>query len=234
MPEPPEFSPIRTAIAGMPVVEIARKFGTPTYVYDAAKIVERLADLAAFDTVRYAQKACSNLAVIDLIRRHGGLVDTVSAAEIRRALAAGYSPEGSPPPIVYTADIFDAEALDLVVEKNIHVNCGSPDMIDQYGSRAPGRQITLRINPGFGHGHSRKTNTRRRSLQTRHLARPVARLPGQCRQLRPLRLRAAHAHWFGDRPGAPFASLRGDGEGGRRAGAESSHDQRWRRPADCL
>ncbi len=159
MPEPPEFSPIRTAIAGMPVVEIARKFGTPTYVYDAAKIVERLADLAAFDTVRYAQKACSNLAVIDLIRRHGGLVDTVSAAEIRRALAAGYSPEGSPPPIVYTADIFDAEALDLVVEKNIHVNCGSPDMIDQYGSRAPGRQITLRINPGFGHGHSRKTNT---------------------------------------------------------------------------
>ena len=159
MPEPPEFSPIRTAIAGMPVVEIARKFGTPTYVYDAAKIVERLADLAAFDTVRYAQKACSNLAVIDLIRRHGGLVDTVSAAEIRRALAAGYSPEGSPPPIVYTADIFDAEALDLVVEKNIHVNCGSPEMIDQYGSRAPGRQITLRINPGFGHGHSRKTNT---------------------------------------------------------------------------
>jgi len=159
MPEPPEFSPIRTAIAGMPVVEIARKFGTPTYVYGAAKIVERLADLAAFDTVRYAQKACSNLAVIDLIRRHGGLVDTVSAAEIRRALAAGYSPEGTPPPIVYTADIFDAEALDLVVEKNIHVNCGSPDMIDQYGSRAPGRQITLRINPGFGHGHSRKTNT---------------------------------------------------------------------------
>jgi len=159
MPEPPEFSPIRTAIAGLPVVEIARKFGTPTYVYDAAKIVARLADLAAFDTVRYAQKACSNLAVIDLIRRHGGLVDTVSAVEIRRALAAGYSPEGSPPPIVYTADIFDAEALDLVVEKNIHVNCGSPDMIDQYGSRAPGRQITLRINPGFGHGHSRKTNT---------------------------------------------------------------------------
>ncbi len=32
-------------------------------------------------------------------------------------------------------------------------------MIAQYGSRAPGREITLRINPGFGHGHSRKTNT---------------------------------------------------------------------------
>jgi diaminopimelate decarboxylase len=41
----------------------------------------------------------------------------------------------------------------------MHVNCGSPDMIEQLAERAPGREITLRINPGFGHGHSRKTNT---------------------------------------------------------------------------
>jgi diaminopimelate decarboxylase len=74
-------------------------------------------------------------------------------------MAAGYSPLGDPPPIVYTADIFDAESLELCLRSNIHVNCGSPDMIDQYGSRAPGREISLRINPGFGHGHSRKTNT---------------------------------------------------------------------------
>src|SRR5262245_1507779 len=32
-------------------------------------------------------------------------------------------------------------------------------MIDQLGERAPGRNITLRSNPGFGHGHSQKTNT---------------------------------------------------------------------------
>ena len=32
-------------------------------------------------------------------------------------------------------------------------------MIDQIGEVAPGREITLRINPGFGHGHSQKTNT---------------------------------------------------------------------------
>src|SRR5688572_10907745 len=32
-------------------------------------------------------------------------------------------------------------------------------MIDQLGAQAPGRNITLRINPGFGHGHSQKTNT---------------------------------------------------------------------------
>ncbi len=130
------FPTTRTHIAGIPVTELARQFGTPTYVYDAAMILERLADLAAFDHVRYAQKACSNLAVLDLLRQNGALVDAVSAGEIRRALAAGYKVQGTPPPMIYTADIFDTEALDLCVEHNIHVNCGSPDMIEHLGCRA--------------------------------------------------------------------------------------------------
>jgi len=156
---PSQFQTSRTKIAGIAVSELAREFGTPAFVYDAAKIIERIEDLRAFDHVRFAQKACSNLAILDLARRHGALVDAVSAGEVRRALAAGYTPEGNPPPIIYCADVFDHEALDLVVEKNVYVNCGSPDMIDQYGRRAPGRAITLRLNPGFGHGHSQKTNT---------------------------------------------------------------------------
>ena len=149
----------RKEIGGIPVVELARRFGTPTYVYDAAILLQRLDDLKSFDTIRYAQKACSNLAILDLLGRKGAVLDSVSAGEIRRALAAGFSPEGEPPAIVFTADIFDHEALDLCVEKNIHVNCGSEDMIRQLGVRAPGRDITLRLNPGFGHGHSQKTNT---------------------------------------------------------------------------
>ncbi len=159
MPETVTFPTIRHEIAGVSVTELARQFGTPTYVYDAAKIVERIEDLRSFDVIRYAQKANSNLAVLDLMRRNGVLVDTVSTGEIRRALAAGYRLGQDPPEIVYTADIFDRESLQLVVEKDIPVNAGSPDMIDQLGEAAPGRNITLRINPGFGHGHSQKTNT---------------------------------------------------------------------------
>lgn len=150
---------LRREIAGVPVADIARDFGTPTYVYDAATILARVGDLAAFDVIRYAQKANSNLAVLDLMRRHGVLVDAVSAGEVQRALAAGFPATGDPPPIVYTADIFDRDSLELVVEQGIAVNCGSPDMLDQYGERVPGADVTLRINPGFGHGHSRKTNT---------------------------------------------------------------------------
>ncbi len=162
MPTAVAFPVVISDIAGKPISELARQFGTPLYVYDAAKITERIGDLAAFDVVRYAQKACSNLAILDLVRRHGCLVDCVSAGEVQRALAAGFKPgqKEHPPEIVYTADIFDRDALETVVEHDIHVNCGSPDMIDQYGERrGQGGEITLRINPGFGHGHSQKVNT---------------------------------------------------------------------------
>jgi len=150
---------IRTAIAGVSVADLAEEFGTPTYVYDVALIKQRIADLAPFDVIRYAQKANSNLAVLDLCRRSGVLVDAVSAGEVYRAFAAGYSAKGEPPPIVYTSDIFDRESLDCVVDQGIAVNCGSTDMIDQYGERTGGGELTLRFNPGFGHGHSKKTNT---------------------------------------------------------------------------
>jgi len=159
MPTVGPFTTVRQEIAGVKVAELARRFGTPTYVYDAAKIVERIHDLRQFDVIRYAQKACSNLAILALARKHGVLVDAVSAGEIQRAIAAGYPTRGEPHPIVYTADIFDRDALDLVVSLGLPVNVGSPDMLDQLAERAPGANVTLRINPGFGHGHSQKTNT---------------------------------------------------------------------------
>jgi diaminopimelate decarboxylase len=150
-----------TSVAGQSISDLARKFGTPVYVYDAAAIVRRVEDLKSFDVIRYAQKACSNIAILNLVRRHDVLVDAVSAGEVHRAIAAGFKPGQAvhPTEIVYTADIFDRESLDVIVEHDIHVNFGSPDMIDQYGERSPGKSITLRINPGFGHGHSQKTNT---------------------------------------------------------------------------
>jgi len=159
MANPPVFNLLRSEIANLPVADLVRDFGTPTYVYDKDRIVEKIADLRAFDVIRYAVKANSNLAILDLCRRQGVLVDAVSAGEVHRAMVAGFLPGGDPPPLVYTADIFDRDSLAAVLEHGIHVNCGSPDMIDQYGEQAPGRDITLRLNPGFGHGHSLKTNT---------------------------------------------------------------------------
>lgn len=146
---------ILTEIAGVDIRSLAEQFGTPTYVYDRATIEARIGDLRGFAVIRFAQKANSNLAILDLMRRNGIVVDAISAGEIHRALKAGYGPEQ----IVYTADVFDRASLALVDELDIRVNCGSPDMIRQLGLRCSGREVTLRINPGFGSGHHKKTNT---------------------------------------------------------------------------
>ena len=159
MTQSTKFSTTRSDISGHAVTQLAEQFGTPCYFYDAQTIRDRIEQLRQFDVIRFAQKANSNLAVLDLVRRNGVVVDAVSSGEVFRARKAGFDYTGTPSPIVYTADIFDREALDLVVENKLHVNVGSPDMIQQFGERVPGGEITLRINPGFGHGHSAKTNT---------------------------------------------------------------------------
>jgi diaminopimelate decarboxylase len=141
---------------------LAHQHGTPLWVYDAATIRQRINDLKVFDTVRYAQKANSNTHLLRLMREQGVVVDAVSRGEIERALATGYTaaPDAQGASgIVFTADLFDAATLDTVVQHGIPVNAGSINMLDQLGERSPGHRVWLRINPGFGHGHSNKTNT---------------------------------------------------------------------------
>lgn len=147
------------SIAGLPVTRLAENHGTPVFVYDRAVIEQRVSELRQFDAIRYAQKASSNLALLALMRKLGVVVDAVSAGEVERALRAGFSPEGNPPGIVFTADLFDTDAVETIRTHKIPVNVGSPDMITQLGAFFPGAPVTLRLNPGFGHGHSRKTNT---------------------------------------------------------------------------
>lgn len=144
---------------GAALAEIAARFGTPVWVYDAAVIERQLERLREFDVIRYAQKANSNVHLLRLLRERGGCVDAVSGGELERALAAGYVPGGEPAPIVFTADVFDRATLERVVALGVPVNAGSPQMLEQLGARSPGHPVWLRVNPGFGHGHSRKTNT---------------------------------------------------------------------------
>ncbi len=138
------------------------KYGTPFWLYDRKAIEDRIRELSCFDTVRFAQKACPNLSILSLVKKNGAVVDAVSAGEIVRALKAGFKGGESDkqvPQIVYTADILDRDALELVKAHRIHVNIGSADMIRQLAEAGIRTSLTLRVNPGFGHGHSKKTNT---------------------------------------------------------------------------
>src|SRR5262249_42879622 len=73
---------------------LAREYGTPYFLYDAAVIRAQIAKLRAFEVIRYAQKALSNLHVLRLMRAEGVQVDAVSGGELERALRAGYTGGG--------------------------------------------------------------------------------------------------------------------------------------------
>lgn len=141
------------------LLRLPAEFGCPVWVYDAQIVREKIAALHQFDVVRFAQKACSNIHILRLMCEQGVKVDSVSLGEIERALAAGFDPKAVSDAIVFTADVIDDATLARVHELQIPVNAGSVDMLEQLGQVSPGHRVWLRVNPGFGHGHSQKTNT---------------------------------------------------------------------------
>lgn len=148
-----------TALNADNLITLPPRFGGPVWVYDGEIIKQQIEKLREFDVIRFAQKACSNIHILRLMHQQGVKVDSVSLGEIERALLAGFQPGGSPSQIVFTADVLDEATIARVVELNIPVNAGSADMLKQLGERSKGHPVWLRVNPGFGHGHSQKTNT---------------------------------------------------------------------------
>ncbi len=78
----------------VPLDEIARRFGTPCYVYSRAAIAAAYAEFEAAlrgrdALVCYSVKANSNLAVLALLARLGAGFDIVSGGELARVIAAG-------------------------------------------------------------------------------------------------------------------------------------------------
>ncbi len=77
----------------VPLTRLAKRYGTPLYVYSATTIRERL---AAFEnafrdvphTICYSVKANSNVSILRLLARQGCGFDVVSGGELERALAA--------------------------------------------------------------------------------------------------------------------------------------------------
>ena len=81
---------------GVPLSEIARRAGTPVYVYSGAAVEE---NFRAFDRafavvphlVCYAAKANSNLAILKLLASLGAGADVVSGGELRACLQSGFA-----------------------------------------------------------------------------------------------------------------------------------------------
>jgi diaminopimelate decarboxylase len=138
---------------GVALADIARRFGTPCYVYSRSMIESAFREfdqgLAGVEhLVCYAVKANSNLAILDALARLGAGFDIVSGGELARVLAAG----GRADRIIFSGVGKSAAEIRAALAAGIKCfNVESEPELDRLdalageaGKRAP---ISLRINP---------------------------------------------------------------------------------------
>jgi diaminopimelate decarboxylase len=137
----------------VPLEDIARRFGTPCYVYSRAAIESAYGEFAQALRGRdamlcYSVKANSNLAVLALLARLGAGFDIVSGGELARVLAAG----GDPRKTLFSGVGKTKDEIRLALEKNIYcINLESAAELErvaavarELGRRAP---VAFRVNP---------------------------------------------------------------------------------------
>ena len=138
---------------GVSLVEIARQFGTPVYVYSRAAIesgYREFSDACSGKDVLicYSVKANSNLAVLNLLARLGSGFDIVSGGELARVLAAGGSAARTVFSGVGKSEAEMRAALDAGV---LCFNVESEAELDRLASLASSAgkiaPVSLRVNP---------------------------------------------------------------------------------------
>ncbi len=141
-------------IGDVAAAELAARFGTPLYVYDAAAIrtqIEKVKNAFAGLPFRpfYAMKANGNVSILRMIREHGFGCDAVSPGEIYLARAAGYQADE----IWFTCSNVSDEDLRAIPYPGIVINVNSMSEIDRVLSVDLENPIALRVNPDVGAGH---------------------------------------------------------------------------------
>ena len=143
---------------------LAEKVGTPFWIYDARTIRQRIGDVQfMMDSpgvqARFAMKACPATKVLREMHSAGIWIDAVSGNEVLRAMHAGHPAGNEPPVICLTCDVFRDNAMEVVQRHGILPNIGSPGQIADLARAGYAGPVSLRVNPGFGHGHVNSCDT---------------------------------------------------------------------------
>ena len=131
------------------LLAIVKEFGSPVYVYDAAKIEKQYKRLTkAFEGVQnlkihYAVKALSNISVLKLLIKLGSGLDTVSVQEVLLGLEAGAKPED----IIYTPNGISLEEIEKASNMGVQINIDNLSILEQFGTKHPHIPVCIRINP---------------------------------------------------------------------------------------
>ena len=131
------------------LLQLADEFGSPLYVYDAAKIqsqyhkLERAFSKVEHLRINYAVKALSNISVLKLLKQMGSGLDTVSIQEVRLGLLAGFNPDM----IIYTPNGVSMEEIEEVAAMGVQINIDNLSILEQFGAKHPTTPVCIRINP---------------------------------------------------------------------------------------
>lgn len=131
------------------LLQIAKDFGSPVYVYDSATISSQYSRLTnAFSKVKnlrinYAVKALSNISVLKLFHSLGSGLDTVSIQEVQLGLKAGFKPEH----IIFTPNGVSLEEIETVSKLGVQINIDNLSILEQFGTKHPNVPVCIRINP---------------------------------------------------------------------------------------
>lgn len=141
------------------VKHIQNRRWTPTYVYDQ-KLAEENADKflnfpnAYWLTVRYAMKTNPNINLLRLFTNKWLHIDASSWFEVIRAMNWWIHPRN----IQLTAQEFPDEMKELF-QSSLMFNATSLNQLEKYWKLRPGRDVSVRINPGLWSGGTKRTNT---------------------------------------------------------------------------
>lgn len=149
------------SLAPQQLVQLAKEFGTPLYVYHAEKIKEQFEKLKkAFSATPtrffYACKALTNINILKYMNELGAGLDCVSIYEVRLGLRAGVDPKN----ILYTPNCVDINEVIEAKEAGVSINLDNISLLEQFGNRFGGSYpICIRINPHIMAGGNFKIST---------------------------------------------------------------------------
>jgi diaminopimelate decarboxylase len=141
---PPVEAPVQT------LLEIVRRYGTPTYAYDLERLRSQVAKLRAHlpdaIDVLYSLKANASLGLCGFLAGCGLGADVASAGELLTALEAGFPPERI---FVSGPDVSPGMLAQLRTVPDVILSIDSPSALQTLAVQDRPHRALLRLRPNF-------------------------------------------------------------------------------------
>jgi diaminopimelate decarboxylase len=143
------------------LIEVAKEFGTPVYLYHAEKIAQqyhKLQDAFKAHPTRffYACKALTNINILKYVKDLGANLDCVSINEVKLGLKAGFENKQ----ILFTPNCVDFNEIMEALQLGVNINIDNISILEQFGNKfGSSYPVCIRINPHIEAGGNYKIST---------------------------------------------------------------------------